>query len=268
MPNHDTADIQNDAPYARTAERTDPPTLEGRLAKWELMPNMRVGAFSHWRENNQRAYATFDGSCICHHGGTPPPLPSLPPLPPTSSLPEPSPPHLLPHRTPHAHTECGGSIRAWLSHEKARPVVRWSTCNCTETQGLSRKVKAELPPRPSSYYNILCTAGAELVVLESTPSLEARATPLRCESGPVALSQDGRFFCGHGHEFVVKQLPTARNQKPPPPNAAPIKKKQRTIRRRFRTQACECRLALPNRSSFPELPLIEPASSEPPSDRD
>ena len=212
-----------DAPYAPTTTDPNPitPTLEGRLATWELMPNMRIGTFSHYRENNQRVYASLDGKCVCHHG------------------------------------ECGGTIRAWLTHEKCGPITRLSTCDCTESQGLQRKVKGALPPRPSSYFELLCAADAEQLPLVSEPSRELRATPMRCESGPIFLSNDGRFFCNHGNQFAVKKLPTARTHAPKsttPTTESPIKK-QSTIRRRFRAMGCDCKMAMPNRASFPELPF-------------
>ena len=212
--------VKTNAPYARQPEDVDPQALQGRLSKWELTPNMRVGTFSHYRDNNQRAFATLDGSCICHHG------------------------------------EVAGTIRAWTFHEKARPLVRWSTCTCTSTQGLTRKVKREdLPPEPNSYYELLQEMEVERLEMSGTgDAVNALATPLRCESGPVFLADDGRFFCGHGNEFVVKALPTAR--KHVKPTETPIKKPQRTIRRRFQTKACQCHLVLPNRTTFPELPFV------------
>lgn len=213
--------IQTDAPYARESEGAEPETLRGRYSTWKLLPNMRIGTFSHYRDNNQPAYATLDGSCCCHHG------------------------------------ELSGTVRAWLSHEKGRCLARWSTCTCTSTQGLTRKVKPErLPPKPSSYYELLQDAGARRLEPETRPQVTALATPLRCESGPIYLSDDGRFFCGHGSEFVVKALPTARKQVHVNPAETPIKKPRLTVRRRFQTKACRCHLALPNRATFPELPLV------------
>ena len=86
------------------------------------------------------------------------------------------------------------------------------------------------------------------------------ATPLRCESGPVFLSNDGRFFCTHGRPFVIKQVPSARKPSARNPLMShpetPIAKK-RTIRRRFGTRTCGCHMAMPNRTSFPELPFAE-----------
>ena len=213
--------VQTDAPYARDTEHATPQTLQGRLSKWELTPNMRVGAFSHYRDNSQRAYTTFDGSCICHHG------------------------------------EVAGTIRAWMFHEKARSLVRWSTCTCTSTQGLTRKVKLDdLPPKPNSYYELLQDSDAERLEMKSDSTVVALATPLRCKSGPVYLGSDGRFFCGHGSEFVVKALPSARKQACVDATDTPIKKPHRTIRRRFQTKICRCHLVLPNRATFPELPLV------------
>ena len=49
------------------------------LTEWELLDNMRVGAFSHFRENNQRAFAALDGSVLCHHGADRNRPPSLDP---------------------------------------------------------------------------------------------------------------------------------------------------------------------------------------------
>lgn len=224
--------IQNDAPYARAAAPPpNPAALEGRLAKWELLPNMRVGTFSHFRDNDQRAFATFDGSCLCHHG------------------------------------ECAGTIRAWRSHEAQRAVVRWSTCDCVDTKGLTRTVKPErLPPKPSSYFAVLQAGDADRLVCKPELGVEALATPLRCEAGPVFLASDGRFFCGHGNEFVVKALPTARKGAaraavPGTDTPTSIKKQQRTIRRRYQTKgsACTCQLTLPNRTTFPELPFVTDA---------
>jgi hypothetical protein len=215
--------VKTNAPYARQTEDVDPRTLQGRLSNWELTPNMRVGTFSHYRDNNQRAYATLDGSCICHHG------------------------------------EVAGTIRAWTFHEKkTSSLVRWSTCTCTSTQGLTRKVKQEdLPPEPNSYYELLQEMEAECLEMSGTgDAVVALATPLRCESGPVFLADDGRFFCGHGSEFIVKALPTARKQARVKPTETPIRKPQRTIRRRFHTKTCQCRLVLPNRTTFPELPFV------------
>ena len=214
--------VQTDAPYAREPEHANPETLRGRYSAWELMPNMRIGTFSHYRNNDQPAYATLDGSCCCHHG------------------------------------EVAGTIRAWCHHEKARSLVRWSTCICTSTQGLTtRKVKPEqLPPKPSSYYKLLQDTGARCLEVEGDPAVVALATPLRCESGPVFLGDDGRFFCGHGNEFIVKAIPRARKQAHVNPTDTLVKKPQHTIRRRFQSRTCDCRLVLPNRTTFPELPLV------------
>ena len=218
--------IQTDAPYAREPEHADPQTLRGRYSTWKLMPNMRIGTFSHYRDNSQPVYATFDGSSCCHHG------------------------------------EVAGTIRAWCHHEKARSLVRWSTCICTSTQGLARKVKQDdLPTKPNSYYELLQDANSERLEMENDSAVVALATPLRCESGPVFLSDDGRFFCGHGSEFIVKALPTARKQARVDPADTPIKKPHRTIRRRFQTK-CACRLVLPNRMTFPELPLVTEQQSD------
>jgi len=223
--------VQMSAPYARDGSLANASTLEGRLSHWEAMPNMRLGTFVHYRKNGHRAFATLDGSCCCHHG------------------------------------EVSGTIRAWLSHVKTnlRSAVRWSTCDCTNVSGLTRKVEIDqLPPKPRSYFELLKASSAErLQRLESDPSVEALATPLRCESGPVYLGNDGRFFCSHGNEFVVKELPTARKQAcvPRPDSTTTPIKKHRSIRRRFRTMACDCVLVLPNRTTFPELPFVTAPSS-------
>ena len=72
--------VQCSAPYApATGPVTAPSRLEGRLTEWELLDNMRVGAFSHFRENNQRAFAALDGSVLCHHGADRNRPPSLDP---------------------------------------------------------------------------------------------------------------------------------------------------------------------------------------------
>ena len=220
--------IQNNAPYARTTvpEHVAAHTTMTGPTNWECLPNMRVGAFLSYRENGQRAYVTLGGRIVCHHG------------------------------------EVCGSIRAWLSHEKALPIVRRSTCDCTDTRGLDRSVKAVLPPQPSSYYELLCTATTERVNVDGEPNLAAIATPLLCESGPVALAEDGRFFCGHGHSFVVKRLPTARGQNAPPARTDTAIKKKQVGRRRYATKECGCRLVLPNRAAFPELPFTMGAGSE------
>ena len=149
--------VQTDAPYARETEHATPQTLQGRLSKWELTPNMRVGA---------------------------------------------------------------------------------------ETEQL-------LKP-----YELLQDSNAERLEMKSDSTVVALATPLRCETGPVYLGSDGRFFCGHGSEFVVKALPSARKQACVNPTETPIKKPHRTIRRRFQTKICRCHLVLPNRATFPELPLV------------
>lgn len=137
-------------------------------------------------------------------------------------------------------------------------MVRWSTCDCTEAHGLQRKVKAALlPPKPSSYHELLRAAGAERLVLAGEPSVEALATPLRCESGAVFLSGDARWFCAHGNEFTVKHIPPPRKPLTPQPAAVSIQKKKNGLRltRRFLAKQCGCHMALPNRTSFPELPF-------------
>ena len=209
--------IQTDAPYARD-NYLDTAQPETRLTTWTLLPNMRLGTFSHYTSDNNRVFATLDGSCVCRHG------------------------------------EVGGTIRAWITHEKGRPLVRWSTCTCTGTHGLTRKLKPEeLPPKPGSYFEMLQAADATRLELESEPDVVALAMPLRCEDGPASLAGDGRFFCSHGNEFVVKKLPVAR--KHVSPLDSPIKK-PRTISRRFHTKTCSCCLVLPNRTTFPELPFV------------
>jgi len=223
--------VQTSAPYVRDGSQVDDATLDNRLAKWELLPNMRLGTFARYRENGHRAFVTLDGSCCCHHG------------------------------------EVSGTIRAWITHEKnkERSGTRWSTCDCANTSGLTRRVDtACLPPKPSSYFEMLEAASAERLAIDGDPTVEALATPLRCESGPIFLANDGRFFCGHGNKFVVKTMPTARKkQTSVTPTDTPITKHtHRVVRRRFHTKGCKCLLTLPNRSTFPELPFVTTPSSD------
>lgn len=216
--------IHNDAPYAQDAAQPNTSPLEC-LAEYTLLPNMRIGAFLHYRETGQRAYAMLDGRCCCHHG------------------------------------EVAGTIRSWLWSEKndARSGVRWSTCDCKNSSGLTRRVNpSRLPPKPKSYFDLLQASSAAQLKVKTDASVEALATPLHSKSGPIFLANDGRFYCSHGHAFNLKEMPTARKEVASTSTGAPIKKR-RTIRRRLHTKACDCLLVLPNRITFPEVPLITPA---------
>ena len=203
-------------PYTVPAD-TPPHTsiLEGRYRSWEVLPNMRLGTFAHYRDNGQKAFASQNGGFLCHHG------------------------------------ECPGTIRSWIFHEKKYPnKVRWSTCDCTRTDGLQGKVKMDrLPPLPPSYFELMKGASTGHAAVGGEIDNGLLQTPLRCDSGPITLSEDGRFFCGHGNEFVIYEMPVHRIKTP----SSSICKK--SIRRRFEIGGCGCKLVLPNRSSFPELPL-------------
>jgi hypothetical protein len=209
------------APYTQHASAAPQSTpLEGRYQSWELLPNMRLGTFAKYRDNNEKAFASLDGLHLCHHG------------------------------------ECASSIRAWRCHEKKGTIKsRWSTCTCTRTEGLQGVVKMErLPVRPASYFDVLSDNGADRMSIANEPDVTALATPLCCDEGPIYLANDGRFFCSHGKPFEIRQMP-----KPTRRNAyrvldSPIKK-QKPIRRRFEIKSCGCKLVLPNRPSFPEVPL-------------
>ena len=209
------------APYTQHASTAPQSTLlEGRYQSWELLPNMRVATFAKYRDNNEKAFASLDGLHLCHHG------------------------------------ECAGSIRAWLCHEKKGKIKsRWSTCNCTRTEGLQGMVKTErLPARPASYFDVLSGNGADRMSIENEPDVTALATPLCSDAGPIYLADDGRFLCSHGNPFEIRQMPTPTRKNACKVLDSPIKK-QKPICRRFEIKLCGCKLVLPNRPSFPELPL-------------
>lgn len=60
--------VMCNAPYECKAAAEQALTLEGRYTSWELLPNMRLGTFSHYRDNGHRAYASMDEVYLCHHG--------------------------------------------------------------------------------------------------------------------------------------------------------------------------------------------------------
>lgn len=208
-----------DAPYTQPTN-AHPTPLDGRYKNWEVLPNMRLGTFAKYRDNNQRAFASLDCQHLCHHG------------------------------------ECASSIRAWLCHERKGSIKsRWSTCNCTSTEGLQGKVKMErLPAPPTSYFDVMNESCSDWLQIESEPSVAALATPLRSDAGPIYLADDGRFFCSHGNPFEIRKMPIPTRKNAPKVLDSPIKK-QKTIRRRFEIKSCGCKLVLPNRPSFPEVPL-------------
>lgn len=209
------------APYTQHASAVPRSTpLEGRYQSWELLPNMRLGTFSKYRDNDEKAFASLDGLHLCHHG------------------------------------ECASSIRAWLCHErKGKIKSRWSTCNCTRTEGLQGMVKMDrLPARPASYFDVLSENGADEMSIENEPGVTALATPLCSDAGPIYLAGDGRFFCSHGNQFEILQMPNPTRKNAHTVLYSPIKK-QRSVPRRFEIKSCGCKLVLPNRPSFPEVPL-------------
>lgn len=181
---------------------------------------MRLGTFAKYRDNNQKAFASLDGLHLCHHG------------------------------------ECASSIRAWLCHERKGTIKsRWSTCDCSGTEGLQGMVKMDrLPARPASYVDLLNQSGADRLNIENEPSVTALATPMRSDAGPIYLADNGRFYCSHGNQFVIREMPAPTRKNAPKQMDSPIKK-QKTIRRRFEIMSCGCKLVFPNRPSFPELPL-------------
>jgi len=208
------------APYtAGAGAELDTTQLQGRLKYWEVLPNMRIGTFSHYRENNERVFSTLGGSCLCVHG------------------------------------ECGGSIRTWRKREKTKNIARLSTCTCLNSQGLERIIRADLPPAPESMFELFKSCKAARVVIPGASTVHAYETPLRCESGAVALSSSGDFHCAHGHLFVIKRMPLARSRVIGKFDST----KKQAVRRRFTTGKCPCLLVLPNRPSFPEVPLARRA---------
>ena len=111
---------------------------------------------------------------------------------------------------------------------------------------MTRRVKGELPPVPTSYFDLLSQEGAERLDLPNQ-RVVALATTLHCEHGRVFLSEHGRFLCPHGNPFETPALDA------PKQHESPVKKAGG--RGRFTTNDCACQLALPNRGSFPDLPL-------------
>eukprot|EP00966_Prymnesium_polylepis_P236218 5462865-Prymnesium_polylepis.1 len=102
--------------------------------------------------------------------------------------------------------------------------------------------------------DVLSDSGADRLSIENEPGVTALATPLRSDAGPVYLADDGRFYCTHGNSFEIRQMPKPTRKNAPRLLESPIKK-QKTTRRRFEIKSCGCKLVLPNRPSFPELPL-------------
>lgn len=129
-------------------------------------------------------------------------------------------------------------------------------------QGLQRKVKGQLPPAPASYFDLLRTTDAAPFTAKNDSALVAYATPLQCETGAVFLSQDGSFYCGHGTKFAVsKAAMTQMHQQRPALLDGRIRKQDR-VKRRFVAKACGCKMVMPNRLAFPELPLVSKGSIE------
>jgi hypothetical protein len=227
--------------------------LKGRLTSWETLPNFKLGTFSHVKSTGDRVYVGLDGKCTCKHG------------------------------------ELASTIRSWVTKEKPEcakkrrkmdsgeeqqsveivaektcEVVsfmnRSSTCNCTDAKSMSAKdVSGPLPSPPTSYYAVV-SSQPNSVSFEQGETAACKdcafSTPLACESGNVFLGKSGQFYCGHGHAFTVnRDFCIGRKRKA----GVATSTGRKTLR--FRGHRCGCLLVLPNRLSFPEVPLADPVES-------
>jgi hypothetical protein len=227
--------------------------LKGRLSHWETLPNFKLGTFSHVKPTGDRVYVGMDGKCLCKHG------------------------------------ELASTIRSWVTKEKPEsqkkkrktnsddePVPedtvaeracevasflnRSSTCNCMDAKSMSPKdVVGTLPPPPTSYYEVVSSQPNSVPFEQGQTAAckdAAYSTPLACESGHVFLGKSGKFYCGHGHFFNVnRDFCIGRKRKA----GVTTSKGRKTLR--FRGHRCGCLLVLPNRLSFPEIPLTDPVEN-------
>jgi len=145
-----------------------------------------------------------------------------------------------------SHGELPGTIRAWCSAER-RDKARRSTCTCVDTRGLvcrtsSLKLARSKPESdPVSYFDVLC-AGRDDEQVE---------TPLQTESGNVVLTRGGKWHCPHGSDFEAKVPESSRSAR-----ERGVVRGSASLKRRFRIKTCGCTLVLPNKNTFPEVPIV------------